>query len=45
MDVYFDSDDEDIKQEVKQEIESKVVATEDVPKKKKVVKKKAVASA
>ncbi len=40
-----DSDDEDIKQEVKQEIESKVVATEDAPKKKKVVKKKAVVSA
>ena len=36
-----DSDDEDdVRQEVKQEIESKGVVTEDVPKKKKVVKKK-----
>ena len=37
-----DSDDEDdIRQEVKQEIESKSVVTEDAPKKKKVIKKKA----
>ena len=39
-----DSDDEDdVRQEVKQEIESKGVVTEDVPKKKKVIKKKTTA--
>ena len=39
--IVEDSDDEDdVRQEVKQEIESKGVVTEDVPKKKKVVKKK-----
>jgi len=39
-----DSDDEDdVRQEVKQEIESKSVVTEDVPKKKKVIKKKTTA--
>lgn len=40
-----DSDDEEeVKQEVKQEIESKMVTTEDVPKKKRIIKKKTLAT-